>query len=159
MGNGAMRFRKLRIAWSVAWGSVAVLLCVLWVRSYEKADAIYRISKTEIQTQLISYLGVISFRRTNLHVTELSIPVKPHGWKYEVRQPVSEFGFSRFALVWNAKELKFRAPCWCGITLATILGTFPWLWQLKRFSLRTLLIATTLVAVGLGLIVWMSQAD
>ena len=26
--------RKLRIAWSVAWGVVAVLLCVLWVRSY-----------------------------------------------------------------------------------------------------------------------------
>ena len=29
-----MRFRKLRIAWSVAWGVLAVLLCVLWVRSY-----------------------------------------------------------------------------------------------------------------------------
>ena len=29
-----MKHRKLRIAWSVAWGVVAVLLCVLWVRSY-----------------------------------------------------------------------------------------------------------------------------
>jgi hypothetical protein len=29
-----MRFRKLRIAWSVFWGSAAVLLIVFWVRSY-----------------------------------------------------------------------------------------------------------------------------
>ena len=29
-----MRFRKLRIAWSVVCGLVAVLLIVLWVRSY-----------------------------------------------------------------------------------------------------------------------------
>src|SRR3954453_9683000 len=30
----AMKFRKLRIAWSVFWGVAAVLLVVLWVRSY-----------------------------------------------------------------------------------------------------------------------------
>ena len=29
-----MKFRKLRIAWSVVWGVAAVLLIVLWVRSY-----------------------------------------------------------------------------------------------------------------------------
>ena len=29
-----MRFRKLRIAWSVACGIACVLLIVLWVRSY-----------------------------------------------------------------------------------------------------------------------------
>src|SRR5215212_550767 len=29
-----MRFRKLRIAWSVFWGLSTVLLIVLWVRSY-----------------------------------------------------------------------------------------------------------------------------
>ena len=29
-----MRYRKLRIAWSVGWGIACVLLIVLWVRSY-----------------------------------------------------------------------------------------------------------------------------
>ena len=29
-----MKHRKLRIAWSVFWGLAAVLLIVLWVRSY-----------------------------------------------------------------------------------------------------------------------------
>src|SRR5262245_8875502 len=33
-----MRFRKLRIAWSVVWGVAAVLLLVLWVRSYWRLD-------------------------------------------------------------------------------------------------------------------------
>jgi hypothetical protein len=33
-----MRFRKLRIAWSVGWAVVAVLLIVLWLRSYWWAD-------------------------------------------------------------------------------------------------------------------------
>ena len=32
--EGRMRFRKLRIAWSVACGIACVLLIVLWVRSY-----------------------------------------------------------------------------------------------------------------------------
>ena len=31
---GRMRFRNLRIAFSVMWGIVAVLLVVFWVRSY-----------------------------------------------------------------------------------------------------------------------------
>src|SRR5690349_16513123 len=33
-----MKYRKLRLAWSVAWGVVAVLLCILWVRSYWSLD-------------------------------------------------------------------------------------------------------------------------
>jgi hypothetical protein len=33
-----MKHRKLRIAWSVAWGIVAALLVALWVRSYASRD-------------------------------------------------------------------------------------------------------------------------
>src|SRR4051794_31206678 len=35
-----MRYRKVRIAWSVVWGVVAVLLIVLWVRSYWWVDSL-----------------------------------------------------------------------------------------------------------------------
>jgi hypothetical protein len=35
-----MRFRKLRIAWSVVWGVAAALFVVLWVRSYLYSDSI-----------------------------------------------------------------------------------------------------------------------
>jgi hypothetical protein len=35
-----MRFRKLRIAWSVGWGFAAVLLIALWVRSHYRMDVV-----------------------------------------------------------------------------------------------------------------------
>src|ERR1700759_2273009 len=33
-----MKYRKLRIAWSVAWGVAAVLFVALWVRSFWRWD-------------------------------------------------------------------------------------------------------------------------
>ena len=45
-------------------------------------------------------------------------------------------------------------PHWFFATLAAGLAALPWFQQKWKFSLRTLLIATTLVAVVLGLIVW-----
>src|SRR3954464_13617438 len=35
-----MRFRKLRLAWSVFWGIACVLLIALWIRSYWHIDII-----------------------------------------------------------------------------------------------------------------------
>ena len=46
-----MKYRKLRIAWSVAWGVVAVLLCVLWVRSYWWAER-FCLAKSHRQSSL-----------------------------------------------------------------------------------------------------------
>jgi hypothetical protein len=43
---------------------------------------------------------------------------------------------------------------WLVVMLAGALPVVPWL-SLKRFSLRTLLVATTLVAVVLGIVVWL----
>jgi hypothetical protein len=47
----------------------------------------------------------------------------------------------------------FFVPYWCPVCLSVLLATSPWFSMPRRFSLRTLLIATTLVAVVLGLIV------
>jgi hypothetical protein len=43
------------------------------------------------------------------------------------------------------------------VLVAGTLAAFPWAESKWQFSLRTLLIATTLVAVVLGIIVWMSK--
>ena len=48
-----MRFRKLRIAWSVVWGIACVLLIVLWVRSYWWGE---QLSYTTAQTNLFRHL-------------------------------------------------------------------------------------------------------
>jgi hypothetical protein len=46
-------------------------------------------------------------------------------------------------------------PGWIAVLLFSAIAAVPWLRNFpRRFTLRTLLIATTLIAVGLGLNVW-----
>src|SRR4051812_47765657 len=53
-----MKFRKLRIAWSVVWGVVAVLLILLWARSYWRWGAFFSppINSTAIWTDSVQGL-------------------------------------------------------------------------------------------------------
>jgi hypothetical protein len=49
---------------------------------------------------------------------------------------------------WGPGDIAFRFPFWFPVVITMALAAAPWLrW---RFSLRTLLVATTLVAVGMG---------
>jgi hypothetical protein len=43
-------------------------------------------------------------------------------------------------------------PVWCPVILSVTAAAATWI---RRFSLRTLLIATTLVAMVMGLVVWL----
>src|SRR4051812_22807060 len=56
-----MRFRKLRIAWSVAWGVAAVLSVVLWVRSYWSAMQFMKIDLPNIATVVLFNTGTATF--------------------------------------------------------------------------------------------------
>src|SRR5690242_15343552 len=59
-----MKYRKLRIAWSVVWGVVAALLIVLWVRSYLKVD--YAFYEMPLKTySMASYHGRFRVLRTD----------------------------------------------------------------------------------------------
>jgi hypothetical protein len=147
-----MKYRKLRIAWSVGWGLLAVLLCVLWVRSYQKEDrASGRISSTGVR--LYSSRGwLVCFRN--------SMPgAGPYDWDIDLGtehwlSPSDgrlQFSMALGKFLGPAAASHISIPHWLAIVVATSTGLASWLhW---RFSLRTLLIATTLVAVGLGLIV------
>src|SRR6476469_5066865 len=84
-------------------------------------------------------------------------PRETPGWTY------SRFDDSSHSLHWyrgvvwpwtNRRDMAVL-PYWFLVSLSVIFAVGPWIRQLRwRFSLRTLLIATTLVAVVLGLIVW-----
>jgi hypothetical protein len=87
---GGMRFRKLRIAWSVLCGLSCVPVSVLWLRSYWQRAEMY------------------------------------------------------WAVVFFA-------------SLSALFACIPWLPWSNRFSLRTLLLATTLVAVTLGVIAYVAS--
>src|SRR5262245_43262799 len=64
--NTPMRYRKLRIAWSVFWGAVAVLLLVLWVRSFYIADVIQWSVTRWFGLQFTSTQGQLDVRRCSL---------------------------------------------------------------------------------------------
>ena len=63
----------------------------------------------------------------------------------------NDYGFGR------PNDYSVRFPYWFAVLLATGFAAFGMQKLTWRFSLRTMLIATTLVAVGLGLIVWLTR--
>jgi hypothetical protein len=166
-----MRFRKLRIAWSVGCGIACVLLIVLWVRSYyyhkEEASYVFR----------GKYLLALESLRGELGLMVWGPPAVIYGtsWSYASR-PVDDSEFLSFwekmrtrverpkhvnLVAWGFRlssspgNLRLLVPHWSLVLLAAMFVVVPWLpWWSKRFSLRTMLIATTLVALVLGAIVW-----
>jgi hypothetical protein len=146
-----MRFRKLRIAWSVAWGVIAVLLIVLWVRSYWWYDLIMEgISDTRGITGS-SWEGELS-----LSWAPIEQSIGEFHWATEaegVSSPTKVLGFSIDVRSFGDWEVTVQH--WLVILVIGIVAVVPWIRQLNwRFSLRTLLIATTLLAVVLGFAVW-----
>jgi hypothetical protein len=161
-----MRHPKLGIAWSVACGIAAVLLIVLWVRSYQRVSrygdphAVFshgdHASKLDWQKRVwyaVSIKGamILSVAGQNAPSFRPDGTKKPGGWTTSFAQPqFFGFGFLRRAL-----SLSVVFPIWSSVVLCVVFAIAPWALQLRwRFSLRTLLIATTLVAVVLGLIVY-----
>jgi hypothetical protein len=150
-----MKYRKLRIALSSTCGVICLLLIALWVRRYFAQDVI---------------TGPLS------DTTSLGISSRPEGigifyqkfrtpqWRLMSLRPdmpnIKPYAaFMGFGLCRAEGELYgIILPYWFLVvatgTPATILLIKASSW---RFSLRTLLIVATLVAVGLGLIVAVSR--
>ena len=154
-----MKYRKLRIAWSVVWAVVAVLLCVLWVRSYWRWESIAAI-KTPSRYVVGSGQGITFFSRASYPGID-----GPRRWRLKSRKPdkgevwtaKSYFGFN---VALRSDEIALYLPYWflLGSTLIAGILTAPFARNLHyRFSLRTALIAVTLVAVMQGIIVWMAR--
>jgi hypothetical protein len=144
-----MKHRKLRIAWSLVWGSVAALLVALWVRSYWVADFIGYQEKWS-QASVESASGRISFKQ---EYSDTPI-VGDDAWYIEStrRTPGDDELTQQFEWWEFGSDIEVKIPSWLPTIVLAALAVSPWFrW---RFTLRTLVIATALVAVGLGLIVW-----
>lgn len=133
----------LRISLSVFFGVLTVALVVLWVRSYFVQDVLRDINNNRLT----------SFGVTNGSVFFMSIGTRGMGnagWSHQQKEPNSESP----AYQWhsNGGLSSIFIPIWA-IAAAAALGVYA-PFRLSRFSLRTLLIATTLFAVVLGLSVW-----
>jgi hypothetical protein len=147
-----MRFRKLRIAWSVVWSVVAVLFVLLWVRSYSWCE---RYCLPRIGTKMLganSPIGNIVLTCTG----DLYSGDGPYYWSAPAAPESMFHVYFPGPYYWprlRPWEDGFWVilPMWLPIAMSIGLGFGPWLRY--RFSLRTLLIATTLVAMVLGVIV------
>jgi hypothetical protein len=145
-----MKYRKLRIAWSVVWGILCLLLIVLWVRSYSSYDFV----KVMPTAGLVSGVGVVMADTVDhhwFHNSLLETESVRHNDIDERRSGFWGFGYN----IWQDGDWQVWAPHWFVVIITVCVGAAPW-WSL-RFSLRTLIIAMTVVAVALGLIVFSMQ--
>jgi hypothetical protein len=219
-----MNPRKLRIAWSVAWAVVAVLLVLFLAASYFRSDTLsIRLpgSRTIQLGSTIGRLQIINFRIPQPPATpsprvwtdaEIEAALEkdrtyktlqrqlenyqqldaPHSALYILEQmehrraefpdifrekmkprapllsvaelcdvaPPSLVARSSnplgFSFKRNTSGVAYELPYWMLVIFASAVGIVLWTRWSKRFSLRTLLVATAIVAVVLGLIVWAS---
>src|SRR5262245_54765900 len=146
--------RGLRIAWSVWWGTLCVLLVVLWVRSHTWRDVLFIPTSDSNAVGLSSKYGGVTIR-PNIQSPLRYFDVAPWHHRFKVK-PGIQFGGDgeeegmeqiRFGIVYRP-YMTMYLPHWFLVSLSATLATAAWLpW---KFSLRTLLIATTIITVGMG---------
>jgi hypothetical protein len=169
--------RLLRIAASVVCLTMCVLLVALWVRSCLRFDQIiHRTSATEY-VALTTARGQVAFGGDN---DAILANVFKRDWMHrgfsmkgvnnKTGSPIAVFPVnlpnsailllphfhSPFVASRNGStSYELSLPYWLLVLTSAAFGAIPWIhW---RFSVRTLLIATTLVAVMLGLIVYAAR--
>jgi hypothetical protein len=156
-----MKYPKLRIAWSVGWGLVTVLLCILWVWSYWRMDIVNSPTSRKYFELCQSIRGKLNFSARR---TENTFP--QNGWVFAhmpletldqqtYSQATGETNLDRIGSGWSFSPNGFQVllPHWVFAGLILMMAAAPWLVS-DRFTVRTLLIAMTLVAALLGVIVY-----
>ena len=157
-----MKYRKLRIAVSVVSGLCCVLVIVLWMRSYSWADGINGQFTANCVIAFGSLPGCIAIQvrqekdRPSLPSWTLT-SMEADRWIDTARRS-GPFVPSRMWEAFYAKEGMLAVPSWFAIVAfagcATMSAISP---AHVRFSLRTLLITTTVVALVLGLIIYATR--
>jgi hypothetical protein len=150
-----MRFRKLRIAVTVLSLAACLLLSALWVRSYWVIESIINKRTASSETTFIMIAtdhGTLSYSRVTLPTNKSFTD----GWHYERGRPEFTSKHRWSWIRYKNNTLIIRFPTLFPAVILYAVAAIPWLDWKRRFSLRTLLIATTLFAVVLGIVVAMS---
>jgi len=143
--------RYLRIAFSAMCGVVCLLLIVLWVRSYWQCDM--------VQYEDWSESRGVNSQNGILLVDKIYQKGKGRWWfgsdPAEFRADLK----SQLSVYWyegNGDLLgpSVTIPHWLIVLFFVGLGIAPW--TARRYSLRTLLVLTTGIAVLLGILVYFS---
>jgi hypothetical protein len=156
-----MWFRYLRIAWSVVFGIVCLLLIVLWVRSYWRRMAVKHFDTAAVYTTFFVNRGVAAHTRMDMGWNKgpwvirdgdgsLTSATSPTGWTFQSVPSIDQT--SNFEWNFHDHGHIVAAPIWTLALPFAAVTAVPWIrW---RFGLRSLLIAMTLFAVLLGLAIY-----
>jgi hypothetical protein len=150
--------RYLRIAVAVCFVLLAVALIALWVRSYGNFDSVSGPVGLDCYAGFYSSLGVVNFSL----VCSDDPPPDANNWNVQHAKIQSRLAGSRLRRGWiglqvrfDKGDLNFALPYWFLTTLSTALAALFAFKRTWRFTVRGLLIATTLLAVALGLGVYL----
>lgn len=154
-----LKFRRMPIACSVACGFVCLVLTALWMRSYWWQDVVSWRYLTPHAIRIYTYPGRFSTeafedapRRSIYFGMGASVPRWDSPLSVTSRELTEPTAWHLYAgPIGNPVLIPFCAPV-MGITSLAVLPWVRW-----RFSLRTLLIAMTLLAIGFGAIVYLAH--
>jgi hypothetical protein len=153
----------LRIAFSVTCGIACVLFVVLWVRSYYWRDILAIHHPAFGLANVTSHRGQLVFiglSRTSRNAAFVRVGSRRSEEAIQ-RDPVGTFqrGLNAgFGIRLARTSALLAVPNWFIAMCTASLAAVPWLRWPKRFRLRTLLIAITLAAVGLGAVAMMLRS-
>src|SRR6478752_3705410 len=127
-----MKRRMLRIAWSVAFSIACAPLIALWIYGYSSGGLP---AKWHGHT--------FRFDTGKLLIDESSMSVQQHVYdaNYELGDGTGRWGTPHII---NLPIARDTVPAWYPIPFLAAIAAIPWIKWSSRFSLRTLLIATTL---------------
>jgi hypothetical protein len=140
--------RALRISWTACCVITCFAVVALWVRSYSWSDECTLASRLMLRSAYgcVHYMALFSPYSFEDNWNYSSWSISDDRSKLEVAKN-NLFRFER------QSTRPGSVPYWLVVLLPATLTVVPWIRQLKwRFSLRTLLIAITLVAGLLGII-------
>ena len=150
------RFRRTRIAVSVFFGVVAVAIVMLWWRSYSYLDYLQCQVTDAHSLSVISRGGVARFKVLIPAYLDLEPGTTVSPWDVGsapiLGQTFPQESRSSFSAHTSPEGWTVTFPHWIAAVVAGLLSAVAGLGSRVKFSLRTLLLATTLVAVVLGLI-------
>ena len=147
-----MKYRKLRIAWSVAWGVASLLLVAFWVRSFSCWDDCWlRLTNSEYAHGIscegrmgVWFENAYLKRRIEWKIDPESLHRSPgqyerHAWFHFYVSPSGNTWFIT------------TAHCVCVMLTVTLAAAA---WFPRRFSVRGLLAVMTGIALIIGGLTW-----
>jgi hypothetical protein len=120
-----MKHRKLRIAWSIGWGVLCLMLIALWVQSYSWASGASYVTDSFREYGVYSDKGWLEFYDDELNSTSVSGVYQFSQDKSPARlfldSPCGHFQFH-----WTDDSRSITIPTCLVILFASIVGYSPW---------------------------------